>query len=50
MSMTIRQFMGMIEQAEEIFKLESGEGKEEVSLTGEQGAALAQRIFPRGKR
>jgi len=48
MSMTIRQFIGMIEQASEISKLESGEEKE-VSLTGEQGAVLAKRMFPRGK-
>lgn len=50
MSMTIRQFMGMLEQVNEILKLEYGENKEAASLTGEQGFALAQRIFPRGRR
>ena len=50
MTMTIRQFMGMLEQLNEVLKLEYGEGKEETSLTGEQGFALARRIFPKGKR
>lgn len=49
MSMTISQFMGMLEQIGEILKLECGEEKEEVSLTGEQGFSLARRIFPKGK-
>lgn len=50
MAMTIRQFTGMIEQAGEVARLESGEPDKEVSLTGEQGAGLAQRMFPRGRR
>lgn len=52
MAMTIRQFMGMLEQAGEVLKMECGDNKneQETSLTGEQGFALAQRIFPRGKR
>jgi hypothetical protein len=49
MNMTIRQFMAMIEQAAEISKLEYGEEKQETSLTGDQGIALAKRVFPRGE-
>lgn len=49
LAMTIKKFNGMMKQAGIISKMESGEDKEEGSLTGEQGAMLAQRIFKRGK-
>ena len=49
--MTYEKFLDKLNQIGEITKLECGEDKEEqeVSLTGEQGVALAQRMFPRKK-
>jgi len=50
--MTYTKFMEKLRQISIIHKLEYGEeGKEdrEVSLTGEQGAILARRMFPKGK-
>ena len=49
--MPLEKFRGMIKQAGIISKMECGgdETKQETSLTGEQGVALAQRMFPRRK-
>ena len=47
--MTMRQFIAMIEQVVIIQKLELGDDKNETSLTGDAGFALARRIFPRGR-
>ena len=50
MAMTIRQFVAMLEQIAEVQKMEFGDdSKQETSLTGDAGFALAQRILPRGK-
>ena len=48
MAMTLRQFVGMLEQMTEIQKIEYG-GDKETPLSGEAGFALARRIFPRGR-
>ncbi len=48
--MTLREFAGMLEEVANILKLENGSEDKPVSLTGEQGFALAQKIFKRGNR
>ena len=50
MNMTLRQFGGMLEEIANVLKMETGDGDTPASLTGNQGFALAQRIFPRGRR
>ena len=50
MSMTIRQFIAMLEQITEVQKMELGDVKNETPLTGDAGFALAQQILPRGRR
>lgn len=45
--MSYTQFKEKMEQVNKITELEYGEEEKEVSLTGEQGAALAQSMFPR---
>jgi len=49
MAMTIRQFIAMLEQIAVIQKIEFGDDKQETSLTGDAGFALAKTIFPRGR-
>lgn len=49
MAMTLRQFIGMIEQIVIIQRLELGDDKQEKSLTGDAGFALARTLFPRGR-
>ncbi len=48
--MTIRQFIAMLEQVAEVQKMEmGGDDKQETSLSGDAGFALAKTIFPRGR-
>ena len=49
MAMSIRQFVGMLEQMAEVQKMEIGDTKNETSLTGDAGFALAKQILPRGR-
>ena len=50
MTMTLRQFLAMLEQIAEVMKIENGDTKTETSLGGDAGWALAKRILPRGRR
>ena len=49
--MTLRTFSLMFEQMAIILKMETGETTDTpASLTGDNAFALAQRIFPKGRR
>ena len=50
--MTLRQFAGMLNEISNVLKMELGgdDKGESTSLTGQPAAALAQRIFPRGRK
>jgi hypothetical protein len=50
MDMTLVQFAAVLQQIEEVSKLEmGGDDKQETSLAGDAGFALAKTLFPRGR-
>jgi hypothetical protein len=49
MDMTLVQFVAVLQQIEEVSKIEMGDEKQETSLSGNAGFALAKTMFPRGR-
>ncbi len=49
-AMTLKEFTGKLMEIANITKMEmGGDDKQETSLTGDTGFALAKTIFPRGR-
>ena len=48
-AMTLKKFTTWLKEVAIVQKMEFGEGKEETSLDGDAGFAMAKQLFPRGR-